>query len=289
MGKLIRAELDKILGNAMLVSFTLFVFPAGALTFVLFGAAVVLLSPDATVYSMGWANDMVATWHIVTQPPASVFSRIFFIAFFAANFAGEYEWDTWKNIVPHSSRIKLVLVKIVLLSLLPIASLFITSLIWGAGAGGVSALAGVDYPPRLTGETFAAFITDYTIEAFLSFILLLIYSSLTALAVFLTRSMVGGLLTALALSILESLAQPILFLLGIITDFRELIDLYAYTPAYNIDNLRALLNNSAIPSLANVPGFAADQTLVGSAFILVVWLIIILGSAVYKFSRQDIS
>ena len=111
MTSLFHAEWQKAVGNRWVTGFLVWIFPVGALAFVIFSCITMLLvSSFREVFAQDistWTASMVGVWAFATNP----FGRMFLIGFMAVTFAGEYQWQTWKNVIPRSSRTSLILVK----------------------------------------------------------------------------------------------------------------------------------------------------------------------------------
>ncbi|MBZ0305242.1 MAG: ABC transporter permease [Anaerolineae bacterium] len=131
--KLMKAELIKTLGNYGPTLFLIGIFPAMALIFIGFWLAFVLLSADAR-QSMAetpllWTDVVTSMWNI----PNNLFGRAFLLAFVALQFGGEYQWNTWKNLVPHSGRVPLILAKFLVIGIIIVFTFVLTSVIAGVG------------------------------------------------------------------------------------------------------------------------------------------------------------
>ena len=121
MVSLIRAEWTKAIKNYKLTSFLVWVFPVSQVAWYSIIVLVGLLgssnSVDLMMTSSGsWIEDMMGVWALATTFPYNVFGRMLPLAFMAVVFAGEYQWRTWKNIIPRSRRWKLILAKYISLS-----------------------------------------------------------------------------------------------------------------------------------------------------------------------------
>ena len=112
---LFQAEWQKLAGHRWASGLLIWLFPVGATALVIIGLLVALLSPD-TVANLGlpvsrWPAQMINFWQISGNPLA----RLMLMGFAAVTFGGEYQWQTWKNVVPRQSRTALVLIKFVTL------------------------------------------------------------------------------------------------------------------------------------------------------------------------------
>lgn len=289
MFNLVRAEWQKTTGNKMLTSFTLWVYPVGTIAFVaVVGVLLNFIDADGPNPFVGgeWMGWFLGAWGIVLFFPLNVMARLPIIASMAVMFAGEYEWNTWKNIVPRTPRIWLILTKFLVIGLLVGLSLGMTSLLFGGGRLLVARMYDFEITPEFTSAALNDFLRSYVLEAALAFTMTLVLAGFTALAVMLTRSMVGGIMLGFGLSFLEGLSGLIFGLLGSLFENPDLINLYAYTPGYAVDNIRswALHNQVYIPA-AN---FTAEPTLSLSLIVLAIWIIALCGLNALIFERQDL-
>src|SRR5690348_9151893 len=108
---LYRAEVRKILGRPWLARLLIWVWPIGGIVvplFVLVGSWLTPAGADADVRLVfRWTDVAVGTWIL----PTNLFGRLLFISLAVSIFASEYEWGTWKTIVPRADRMRLVLAK----------------------------------------------------------------------------------------------------------------------------------------------------------------------------------
>ena len=117
---------------------------------------------------------------------------------------------------------------------------------------------------------------------------ILILAGFAAVAALSTRSILGALLIAFGFSVFEAVSLVMLLILGRVLDESALVNLYRFTPAYNIDNVRSwLVSNTALTDIQ--PGFSAEPTLAFSLIVLGTWLIGLVGLALLVFERQDIT
>lgn len=291
MLNLLRAEVQKVIGNGMLTSFTLWVWPVGAFAFV---AVMVLFSvatpPDNVIFAVTpWDQSMPAMWSNLTGFPGSVLARLFPISFLAVFFAAEYDWGTWKNIVPRRRRPLLMFSKVLVLSTLVVLSFAAASLVWGVGMGVFAAVSGQTYGPALTAEVLNDFVPLYLFEAALAFGTTLVLAGFCALAALLTRTIVGGLVLGLAMSTIESVSGLILAWVAAIFGDPALVDWFALTPSYSVDNLRSWYHANTALTPEFVPGFTNQLTVGGSVFVFAMWILGLLALSILIFQRQDIT
>lgn len=285
---LVTAEWQKLTGNKMLASFSVWVYPIGALSFLVIMGLLIGLVDGPTPFVGGtWDVAVLNTWNIVLTFPANVMARLPLIAFVAIAFAGEYEWNTWKNIVPRTRRGLLIVAKMATLALLIVGSLALTSLIWGVGRAIIAAVYDQPFGPALDGEALGDFVGRYAVEAGLTFAMILLLSAMTAITILLTRSIVGGILLGFGLSIVEGLAALLFDLIPGLFGHSEWANGYAYTPGYAVENIRAWIVQGQ--AAATSPAMTLEPSLAMSILALGVWIAALTGIAVWMFERQDLT
>lgn len=288
MLNLFRAEWQKMAGNRMLASFTLWAYPVGAAAFIIIVGILVNFMERGNPFIYGeWTKAFLSAWGLLLSFPVNVIIRLPIIAFMAVMFAGEYEWGTWKSIVPRTRRARLIITKFLVVAMMVVITLGLTSLLWGVGRIIVAAVYGYEFGPAVTGEIVRQFIGQFALEATLAFAMSLILAAATALSVMLTRSVVGGLLLGFGLSLLEGLSGLLFPLVAGLFDKPEWVNLYAYTPGYAVDNIRSWLLNSQV--FIPAPTFTLEPTLGASLAVLAVWIVGLSGLVVLLFERQDLT
>ncbi len=292
MINLMRAEWKKTLGNYRLTSFFVWVYPVGIAAFYGFLTLGSLLSETLRagipLGSGSWIQDMVSGWAFVNSYPGNVFGRMFPLAYMAVVFASEYEWGTWKNIIPRSRRAALMSAKLVVITLLVMLSLVLMTALIPIGQGALHRIAGEAYGPAFNQDALREFVSNYFREASLAGATLLVLATFAALAAVITRSTLGTLLLGFGFSILDLLMAGFLLLIGNIISRPDLVNLYKYSLTYNVDNIRTWLLLSE-PLRQPVPGFTAEPGLMSSILVFAIWFLILFGAALFIFERQDIT
>ncbi len=293
MAGLLRAEWHKVVKNHVLTGFLVWIFPIGAAAFFAIATVMGLISENAqramlATSSGQWTTDVTAVWTFVTSFPANTLGRMLPLAFMAVVFAGEYQWGAWKNLVPRSRRAFLILAKFATLTTVVMLALSITSAVVGIGQWLTHQVAAVSYGPPLTAQVAADFLRHYTRESLLGMTSLLVLAGFAALGALITRSILGALLIGFGLSLFEALSPVLLAILGRVLDESALVNLYRFTSAYSIDNVRSwLVNDTALTRIQ--PGFTAEPSLAFSLMTLAVWVIGLVTLALMLFERQDIT
>lgn len=286
-GNLFRAEWQKIVGNRMVALALVWIFPLAAMA----GAAmVVVLAVTVPDVRAVFASDRVAElWsHLIPEIwrlPTSVLGRMLLVGFATLVFAGEYQWHTWKQIIPRSRRSGLILCKYLAVGVLILLSFASATAILALGTITATVLAGGPLA-QWGGEALTDFATSFVLRATLTFVSTVIVTGFAALASIYSRSILGGVLIGLAAAVGE---QFFLMALGQVAtwlkDFRVL-KLYRLTPSYNLDNAASWISSGHPDPLLS--GLAFDS-LSFSALVLVAWGLGFVAFSVILFHRQDIA
>ncbi len=299
MVELFRAEWIKLLGNRYMSALILWIFPVGMLAFMVIGTLFVSfaaafgtrdMAAELGFQDIDWTTQVIGVWNF----PTGLFGRLLVLALTAIIFAGEYQWQTWKNVVPHNRRVPLVLVKFATVGFAVLFTFSLMSLIMGVGLALMTEIIGGTIGPALTAATIADFIGDYVQQALLAFTLTMISASIAALAGMFTRSILGGTLIGMFFTFIEGLSVVGLVLLGILFDYPRLVYLYRLTPSYNIANVDSWLSNhqpttqsADMAMMSDFIDFADDLNF--SVVLLMIWVVSLVAVTAYLFQRQDIT
>jgi ABC-type transport system involved in multi-copper enzyme maturation permease subunit len=290
---LIRAEWKKAVGNHLLIAFLVWIFPVGITTFYIITLLVSLVSESAATAmadtsSGQWTTDMMGVWSFVLAFPTNVIGRLLPLAFMSVLFAGEYEWGTWRFVLPRTPREPVVLAKAGTSAFIVLLSFVVASLIVGVGQTVTHRVMDIDYGPPLTGEALLDFAGVYAWHALLGTLSLLILAGFATLGALFTRSILGALLVGLGLAVLEPMSRVILIAASRILNLPNITNLYQFAATYHLDNARSwILFDRALPE--PIHGFTAEWSLGGSLAILVIWVIGLMVSSIVIFRRQDIT
>ena len=296
MLNLYRAEWRKVFANFKLTSFLVWIIPIGYLAFHTVMILLSLLSKtmQAGVEYFGsgdWTTDSLATWDILIFFPANLFGRMLPLAFMAVVFAGEYQWRTLKNIVPRTQRWKLLLAKMAALVSLVMVSMLITALIASLGPSIGHRIHGLPYGPALSADVIGTYLLDTLRTALIALISLLNIVSYAAIAAILTRTILGGLLVSFGFAVLDATSLGFLLMLRGLLNKPELINLYQFTPTYNLSNLHSwlFLGKSQQFISAGVAPLIAEPSFWISALVLGIWIGGLIGLSMWLFQRQEIT
>lgn len=292
MVDVLHAEWQKMVGNRWTIGFLIWIFPVGALGIVVGLSLMALLNPSSrdNLYLLMWTDAFMAPWSFINN----VFGQMFLLGFTAVTFAGEFQWGTWKNIVPRQRRGLLIISKFINLGVLILITFILTSLIFGFGYGILSTIAGEPYGPEMTGEILREFLGDYTLEATLAFVSISITSVYAALAAILMRSILGGVMVGIGISF----ADPVLFTFSLwlsrVLDRAFFLNLARISPFYNIENIKSWVRNDQAvnwmeTSFEMFHEKAPVDSMDFSMLMLASLVLLGIGLVLYLFQRQDIT
>ncbi|MBN1681907.1 MAG: hypothetical protein JW966_16640 [Anaerolineae bacterium] len=296
-GNLFRAEWLKIAGNRWVAGCLKWVFPILIFGFILLMAVILALSGAAREsFQEGaaeepylWTEYALSTWNLPNNP----IGRLVLLGFTAVVFAGEYQWKTWKNTVPRRHRVSLILIKFLALGVFVVVAFVSMSIIFAAGWGVLTEIAGVPYGPALSGDVLTDFAEDYLLQASQAFTSTIIAAGYAALAGMLTRSILGGVLVGVGITFLENLLILILALIGWFLGFYKIVHLYRLTPGYNLLNVNMWVTENHAQRVTMFEDsrhlIVMSDTLAFSLVVLAAWIVGLITLTVVLFQRQDIT
>jgi len=294
MFNLFRAEWYKVTGNRWVAGCMIWIFPIGAFGFVLVIAAILALSStfreSFNEEPTQWTDQAITVWELPNDP---TIGRLILVGFTAVVFAGEYQWGTWKSVVPRNRRLAIILTKFFTVGAFVIVAFVVMSIILALGSWLLVAMAGGTYGPKPTGEVIRNFIGDYTLQAATSFTAVMIAAGYAALAAMLTRSILGGVVAGVIITAAEGLSILALIIVGSLFDIPKLVLLYRLTPTYNLLNVTSWLRSNE-PNAINFENFAGtdiyhSDTLLFSLVVLAMWMVGLISLTSGLFQRQDIT
>jgi ABC-type transport system involved in multi-copper enzyme maturation permease subunit len=287
--RLFRAEWRKIIGHRWATGCMIWVFPGIAVLIGVFGVLAAALSSDLQTSLIEeparWTDAALSAWAI----PTNVLGRLLLVGFTAVIFAGEYQWNTWKVIVPRTQRVPLILVKFFTVAVFVVLAFALMSLLLTVGIGLISAVAGASYGPDINREVLRDFAKDYGVSMFAAFVTTVIAAGIAALAATITRSILGSAVIGIVVTIGENLLiLPLWFLAGLLdADFFQHI--YRYTPGYNLNRLIAYMFGEVPEELELQSGALINDTQLFSVMVLAVWMVGLVSLTAYLFQRQDVT
>lgn len=294
MHSALAAEWRKLMGHTRAVSFLVWIYPIGALMIVLLleilpGLLIESVRGLAASNPPRWTDDLLSVWSTMNGFPGGTFLRMPFLAFIAMAFAGEYQWGTWKNILPRQNRAVLILAKYLVLGGLILLALLLTSLVITGGGWLQAVLFDIPYGPALAEVDMIAFWQGYLMQVFVTFVGTLIVAAYAALIAMYSRSIIASLLLSVGVSILEFASSLLLLIVSQALNRPNLVNMIVVTPNYNLENVRSWVVEGVASSFGGFPGFTAAPSLGVSVLILLLWLVGLLGGTAVIFQRQDIT
>lgn len=289
LAKLFRAELYKIIGNKWATGCMIWIFPLMALALIAVLLLVVLLSPQARenlrAEPLLWTQTMVEAWNIPNNP----LGRLLLLGFTAVLFGGEYQWNTWKSIVPRSQRVALILIKFLAVGVFVVFAFSLTSLVWAGGQAFVMLAADAPYGPDFTAAVLEDFAGDYALQALTTFVSVIIAAGYATVAAMLTRSILGSVVVGFIFTLAEGFSILALYLVVWLLDNENILNIYRFTPTYNLLNITGWVNDQQAISFEFPSGRVVYDSLEFSILILAVWMIGLIVSTTIIFQRQDIT
>lgn len=289
-----RAEWIKVVGHRRATGLLLWIFPATGLVVTGLFAITALFDPGTHEFARGmfgdWTDLMLLAWTILGDH----FGRVLLMGFTAFIFAGEYQWGTWKNLIPRRRRAALILIKLGTLSALVIVAFASLSMILALGGAAVSWIIGSAYAPTLSGTAISQFVPDYALAGVLAFTAFLISALLAAFAAVVSRSILGGTLGGILLIFLEPILLIMPRWLADTLDSSAVLDLARVLPSYNLENIRSWhATDQSTAMLARAyQGFERAPPVDGVGFsvlVLSAWVALGTAALIMAFERQDIS
>ena len=293
MRSLLAAEWQKWIGHRWLTGFTVWIFPMGAIgifaTFIL----LLLLLPDSSERLVNaplvWTEQFLGPWVMFADAFGGLMARVLPITFFAGVFAGEFNWGTWKNIVPRGKRLHFIVAKYLVAVLMVMLALVLTSLLAGFGTFLLGAVTGQSLIPELTGEVLADFVGDYVTAVGLGLVVVILLANYAAISALITRSMLGSAILAMGIMIFEEFLLPLLNLISRLLNVPDVVQLYRFTPTYNLKNASYWIQVGEPSNNQFFIDLAQPDTLLFSVVILLAWTVGALLVVGWLFKRQDIT
>jgi len=286
----IQAEYLKTIRHKWMVGFTLYIFPVGILAFGVTIALLVMLGADRGALfrdtsSFGWDTIAMGSWRMTLDAVAQVLLMVF-----AANvFANESKWNTWKNIVSREQRWRLFLAKLIVVLGLIFVTFNVMALLTGIGSQ-FFALA-TDLPLRPDfADRIGTFIPDYLQTMSVSMIGVSMAMMYAIFATTFTRSVIASVIIGYGVRIFEMVARTLFFVLENFFNITGLVDLYRFTPSYNLDNIQSWLDHGRAFDLeVNIDRVVTGFSLETSLLILAVIFILLVTASIQIFNRRDVA
>lgn len=286
MMALLRAEWKKVAGHRLLVGCLIWIWPIlGCMLTGLLSLIFTVNSDARANYAadpLSWTDAALVPWQLLNN----IFGRLLLLAFAITVFAGEYEYKTWKTVIPGNRRSRLLLAKYLAMGGFIVRSFAVMMVVLLVSFGLMNAIFGAPYPPKLTLDTLAQATQDIVLNAALTFTGALIVTTFAILVSIWTRSILFGLLAGMVISLIESIGIPgILLVASELLQIDELLDVVILFPTFNADNISTWINlNEPIIYFEATP----EVSLPVSMIILTVWVVGLGRLAMFFFQRQDI-
>jgi hypothetical protein len=252
----------------------------------LFSASVVAAfvqagAPARAVTASAWIQQTAIIWKL----PNQTIGRCLISAYVAVVFAGEYGWNTWKLIIPHSSRVSLIAAKFAMIFLLFLAALALTAAISLLFTWLEASVRGRPIPAGLT----AAAILETQGRAALSGLAPFLFTLASiGLAAVLTRSMVAALIIGVVLVTIEQLFVTLGPYLSVYAP--SLVwNLYHALPGYHLANLESWITNGVAQSAPFPDGRVVALAWTTSLAVAAAWIGALAAGTFVVFERQDIN
>jgi ABC-2 type transport system permease protein len=235
--------------------------------------------PDAAT-AAGWIRETLPIWYV----PSLNFGRYLIAAYLALVFAGEYGWNTWKLIVPHAARWKLLAAKYaVTLGLLyvawTIAAALTVLMMW------VKTLTLGDAVPL--GVTMPAILHMHFQGLGWGLIPVLLTAAYASVLAVLTRSTLATFVLSLVLITLDDLLGRIV---GALSHYgmEWLATPYRVLPSFHLANFASWVREDVGYQLKLASGAVVACSQAISLLVLVGWISCLSALAFLIFKRQDI-
>ncbi len=237
-------------------------------------------NPDA-VTAAGWIDDTTMIWYT----PTITLGRYFIAAYLALVFAGEYGWNTWKLVVPHAARWKLIASKYAVAFALLFLAWTATALLSVAMQYVRTAAVGGAVP---AGVTFGALLDGHYDLMLRGIAPLLITAGYATAAAVLTRSTLASVIISLVLITLDELYGKIVAWLS--TFGMEWPALpYRLLPGYHLDNMSSWMQDGTAFQVKLATGTIISYSYAVSFVAITAWAIGLVGLTLLVFRRQDIN
>jgi ABC-type transport system involved in multi-copper enzyme maturation permease subunit len=277
----ISAEASKLLRHRA-TWFLVWIYPIGITLIFVLAMGESLFSPDPpkpAIAASKWIEQTTAIWFVPGFATALVG------AYAALVFAGEYSWNTWKLIVPHRARWKLIVAKYVALFGLLFATFLLTAvltifLMWAENR--------IEGQPIAAGITPQGLVQAHWLQALAALAPLLWTLAYTSLAAVLTRSMLAALTISIVIDGAEGLFGQVA---GELSKYAPniVIPLYQALPGYHISNLESWIVGGSALQRRFPNGTIVELPWTGSLAVAVGWIIGIGAVTLIRFQRQDIN
>ncbi|MEM9951571.1 MAG: ABC transporter permease [Chloroflexota bacterium] len=276
MINLVWAEWLKLKANRWVALFTIAILPLGTfiLLNILAGLAVVNIWQPEMV-AINWQEQIILALLFANQ----LVSQTLFIILGAITFGGEYRWQTWKNIIPRASRVKIVLSKYFIIILAISVAIRGIALMTLIGSWEISLALNISLMSGAWNEVSTPFVQQYlwlTIALFFNYSVATLYAVIVTL---ITRSTVAGITLGVLIAFGDLLSQSAFDLVASLISVDAIAIIPRILPNYNVQNMMQWI----------ISGATFENWSLGLSFMLLsMWISIGISASTILFGRQDI-
>lgn len=236
--------------------------------------------------NQNWLTQMLHLWQSTSQVQAQFIVVLVTTSFFA----GEYATDTWKSIIPRSTRTHLIFSKVAVLLALLVLSVFMASLMAGVFTVILSTLRGLPPGPTLAEAVSQGLASVYLQTVLYAVAVWLITILITASASLLTHSVMVGAIIGIGFVVLDASLLLALYTVYQTVAAELLVHLYQVSPGYNLTNIWTWVQTGVgyTPAIGDF-GVTSASTLELSLRYMVAWFVGLMTIAQIIFRRQNIA
>lgn len=282
-----RGEWLKLSGNRWATTFLVWIFPVGVAVMAIGAVFFSLLSDEfrTTIAIAEWDRNILFVWPVVNNP---LIGRVAVLIFAAIVFAGEYQYGTWKNLIPLRRRVTLLLLKYVTLAVFVTTAFILMTIVQGLGGWALSGIIGSDYGLSHFGDKLEPFLKDYMVEMLYTFAGAFFAASYAALAAMFTRNILASVLISMGIYIAEAIG--ILLILALLSWIfnKDLGQIYFFMPTFNLENIVAWARSGEVIQMDTESTQYIVPTVLGSLGIVLGWATALLSLTLWRFQRQDL-
>lgn len=289
MGDAIRAEWLKITHYRWLTGLMVWIFPMGALALMAMFLIISLLSGPQQQLNTGalnldWTTQMLSPWLMVSN----ALGQWIVVSFAAVVFAGESGWHTWKNILTRAPRHAILVAKFVTVIGLFFIALNMMAIILGVGSALIVQVNTGAIQPVINAETIRQFAQAYAIQLLNGTFAITLSTVYAALGALIARSVIAGVMAGIVINLIDQLAYPILYYLGLLFNQPEWVTGTLLTPSYNLQNVASWASIGQGYQLSVLGSSTSAPDVAFSIAVVVLWIAGLSGLLVGLFRRFDI-
>lgn len=237
--------------------------------------------PEQAQSAADWADDAADFWNA----PGNTLIRFLIAGYVAVAFAGEYGWNTWKLVVPHSSRWKLIASKFIATTLLVLLGLTLGAIVFMA-IYWLEDVVSAD--PIPAGVTAGALLSEHASGVLSALPPILLSIAVAAFASVLTGSMVAALIVTIVFVAVEQLVLnlgPLLsaYMPGVMSVLIHIL------PGYHLSNIAQWVSDGEALQVMLINSDPVSLSLGTSVTVVAAWILGLVALTFWRFGRQDIN